>query len=139
MNMPDAAHAALDPTAVNPLITPVSCPVPAASQGAPKLSGKLKVKLLPDTRTFRIYGRPEIEEEFFCNFELNPALQDRVLAGDLKGTGFGEHGEARVVELRGHRFFLATGFLPQLASQPGSAHPLITAFLAEAGRFLADA
>ena len=41
----------------------------------------------------------------------------------------GEEGEARIVEMIDHRFFLATLFQPQLTSKEGSPHPLITAYL----------
>ncbi|MCK7513630.1 MAG: hypothetical protein MZV70_62820 [Desulfobacterales bacterium] len=37
--------------------------------------------------------------------------------------GVDREGEARVVELTSHRFFLATLFLPQLASSLEAPHP----------------
>lgn len=40
-----------------------------------------------------------------------------------------DDGGARIIELPTHRFYLATGFLPQYGSAPGNPHPLITAFL----------
>lgn len=117
------------------LITPVACPVMGRPEGAPKLSGKLKLKVAPDSLAYRIYQRQKIEEieeaeeEFLCNFELNPAFQEAIERGGLELAGIGENGEVRIVELSDHLFFLATLFLPQLASVEGRAHPLIVAYL----------
>ena len=127
--MEDAAHAEYDPAAPAPPIVPVSCPVPGRPEGAPRLSGKLTIALHEDSAAFRIYQRPEVEEEFFCDYELNPAFQAAIESGRLRVAGLGERGEARIVELPGPPFFLATLFLPQLASAEGRPHPLITAYL----------
>lgn len=125
----DADHAEYDPDVSTPLITPVSCPIPGRPEGAPKLSGKLKIAVHPDSLAFRIYRRGEVEEEFFCNYELNPAFRAGIDTGGLRVVGRGENGEARIVELPSSRFFVATLFLPQLASRRGRPHPLITAYL----------
>ena len=127
--MEGAAHAEYDPAAPAPLIAPVSCPVPGRPDDAPKLSGKLTIRLQEDSSAFRIYQRPEFEEEFFCNYELNPAFQAAITSGRLRVVGLGERREARLAELPGHPFYLATLFLPQLASAEGRPHPLITAYL----------
>ena len=44
-------------------------------------------------------------------------------------TGRDANGEARVVELPDHEFFLATLFVPQTLSTPEAPHPLIGAFI----------
>ena len=49
-------------------------------------------------------------------------------------VGVDQDGEARVLELPDHRFFVATLFVPQLSSSPGSPHPLIVAYLRAAMR-----
>jgi CTP synthase (UTP-ammonia lyase) len=38
-------------------------------------------------------------------------------------------GEARILELPHHRFYIGTLFVPQAQSEPGKPHPLITAYL----------
>ena len=129
LGIEDAAHAEYDPNAPSPLIAPVSCPVAGRPDGAPKLSGKLTIRLDPDSLAFRIYRQEHIEEEFFCNYELNPAFQAAIEAGRLRLVGLGERGEARVAELPGHPFFLAALFLPQLSSSESAPHPLIMAYL----------
>jgi len=112
-----------------PLIVPVACPVDNRPEGAHRLSGELKIKMNPDSLAFRIYQKTEIEEEHSCNNELNPEFQEMFEKGGLRIVGVGDRGEARIVELIDHPFFLATLFQPQLSSKEGSPHPLITAYL----------
>ena len=129
LGIADAQHAEYDALVGTLLITPVACPVPDRAAGAPKLSGTQKISLRPGSLAHRIYGSDLIEEEYFCNYELNPAYQARIDAAGLRVIGTGEHGEARIVELPHHRFFLATLYLPQLASARHRPHPLIVAYL----------
>ncbi len=44
-------------------------------------------------------------------------------------TGVDVNGEARVVELAGHPFFVGTLFQPERTALAGVAHPLIMAYL----------
>ncbi len=78
---------------------------------------------------FRIYRQAEVQEEFLCNYELNPKFRQRIEGGRLRVAGVGEAGDVRIVELPGHPFFVATLFLPQLSSAEGAPHPLIAAYL----------
>ena len=118
-----------DPDTPIPLIVPVSCPVADRPEDAPRLIGKMKIKVHPDSQAFQIYQQSEIEENFHCNFELNQAFQEQLEAAGVRITGLGENGEARIIELANHRFFLGTGYMPQLTSVEGKPHPLIVAYL----------
>src|SRR5262245_41603347 len=129
MGMSDAEHAEDRPNAANLLLVPVSCPVPDRSAGAPKLSGQLTIRIQPGSRAASIYGRSTIAEEYFCNYELNPAHRDAIHAAGLRVVGVGGSEEARIVELPDHPFYLATLFQPQRASRPEAPHPLITEFV----------
>lgn len=131
--MSGAQHAEYEAGAADPLIAPVSCPVPERPVGAPKLSGALRVNLCRDSLAYRVMGREEISEQFNCNFELNPAMEPKFTGSGLEISGRAANGEARIVEIPAKRFFVATNFLPQLASTED--HPLITAFVGEAMSF----
>lgn len=76
-----------------------------------------------------------MSEQFACNYGLNPQFQDKVEKGRLKITGVDLYGEVRVVEILEHPFYVATLFLPQISSAPGSPHPLIVAYLRAALAF----
>ena len=74
-------------------------------------------------------------EQFFCNYGLNPVFRNEVNKGKLNITGVDPEGEVRIVELSDHPFYVATLFLPQVASKPESLHPLILAYLKAAEAF----
>jgi CTP synthase (UTP-ammonia lyase) len=84
MGIRDAGHAEYDRDASHPIISLASCPVPDRPEGAPRLSGKLRVRLDPEAMAFRIYRKAEVEEEFFCNYELDPAFRGRLEGGRLR-------------------------------------------------------
>ena len=50
----------------------------------------------------------------------------------IERRGRDDDGKARIFEVHNKRFFIATGFLPQLNSSPQNPHPLILAFLKSA-------
>ena len=87
------------------------------------------VRLLPGTLARRVYGRDESTEQFRCSYGFNPAYRDRLEAAGMKVSGVDPSGEARIIELAGCRFYLATLFVPQLSSTPERPHPLILEFL----------
>ena len=84
---------------------------------------------LPDSLAFRAYRRLKSEEEFRCNYGLNPAYQDALSAHGLRISGVDSNGEARIIELPEHPFYLGTLFLPQLSSSLEQPHPLIEAYI----------
>ena len=133
LGLTDLEHGEEHPEAQRLLLTPIACPVTAGDNGEPALSGGVAVRIQPGTRAAALYGASEIQEECFCNYELNPEFRPTLEAGGLRFSAFGDSGEARVVELPGHRFFFATLFQPERSVKSGRAHPVIKAFL-EAAR-----
>jgi CTP synthase (UTP-ammonia lyase) len=111
------------------LITAVACPMPGRTAGAPSLHAAGRVRLRPGTRVREIYGCDEVDERYFCNYEVNPAYRGALEAAGLVLAGFSDHDDVRAAELPGHPFFVATLFQPQLSSAPGAPHPLIAAFV----------
>jgi CTP synthase (UTP-ammonia lyase) len=93
------------------------------------------IRISPHTIAHRAYGRDEATEQFRCNFGLNQNYLTHFSNGPLKVTGADRAGEARIVELSGHSFFVATLFLPQLLSHPRAPHPLVLAYLEAASAF----
>lgn len=122
----DADHEETAPSASTLLINRLAC----------SLVGQTRtIRFTRGTKAHQAYGVEEASEQFRCNFGLNPAYRTLVLSGPLQCTGVDREGEARVVELAGHRFFMATLFLPQLGSSPAAPHPLIRAYLSAAEAF----
>jgi CTP synthase (UTP-ammonia lyase) len=90
---------------------------------------RLLIELSPNSLAYKCYGIVEVEEEYYCNFGLNPAYQQLLHENGLLTVGIDPEGEARILEIKEHRFFIATLFVPQLTSSSSKPHPLILAFL----------
>ena len=113
-----------------------SAPTLLISKLPGSLVGKTQtVKILPGSLLHRAYGRDEATEQFACNYGFNPKFQDKIKGGRLTITGVDVDGEVRAVEISDHPFYVATLFLPQISSGPGSPHPLIVAYLKAALAF----
>lgn len=120
LGLTDAQHAEYDPSASVLFVTPLAC----------SLVGKtMPVRFKPGSRVASILQADTIAARYYCNFGLNPAFRDRLDTPGLRIVGEDEQGEARIVELSGHRFFVATLFLPQFDSTSERPHPLVTAFV----------
>jgi CTP synthase (UTP-ammonia lyase) len=116
----DAAHAESDPDASTLFISALAC----------SLVGKtLQIQLDPSSRVFTMYQRAVVQEQYYCQFGLNPLYQATIHEGGLRVVGVDADREARIVELPDHPFFVATLFVPPLTSTPEQPHPLIVAYL----------
>jgi CTP synthase (UTP-ammonia lyase) len=116
----DAQHAEYDPYASWLFISKLDCSL---------VGRKMPISLVPGSRAALIYGRTEVEEEYYCNFGVNPEYVPLLRESELCTSGSDPEGEVRIVELADHPFFIATLFVPQMRSTPDSPHPLITEFL----------
>jgi CTP synthase (UTP-ammonia lyase) len=138
LRLADASSAEIDPNSEHIIISPVLCAVPQRGASDPKLCGPVPgIRLKPGSLLQRIYGCDEVVEQFFCNYEVNPEYEPLLASAGLTVAARGKEGEARAVELGGHRFFVATLFQPQLSSTPEHPHPLISAFLQATAEFSA--
>lgn len=93
----------------------------------------MHIKVKSGSLVYRAYRQTEIGEQFNCNYELNPVYRQDLESAGLIVSGESENGGTRIIELPDRRFFLATGFLPQLSSSAEHPHPLILAYLEAAG------
>ena len=132
----DATTAEQDPHAKNIVIYPVACALPNSAPNAPRLSGKInQIRLRPGSYLASYYGKELIEEEFFCNYEVNPDFEWMAMEAGFPVAARGSGGECRAIESPTHQFFVATLFQPQLSSREDNPHPLIEAFLQHVADF----
>jgi CTP synthase (UTP-ammonia lyase) len=123
LGIEDADHAETNPEAEHLAVTPLAC----------SLDGQRhSVQLVPGSRAAVIYGAEQVVEPYYCSYGLNPALEPRLEAVGLRVSGRDENGSARVVELDGHPFFVATLYVFQARDDRTLPHPLTAAFLAAA-------
>jgi CTP synthase (UTP-ammonia lyase) len=113
-------HAEVHPDAADLLLVPLACRLYGEEAG---------VDIAEGTRAAQIMGPGPSTERYFCRFGLNPFYERAVMDAGLVISGRDESGDARVVELPDHPFFLGSLFQPELSSDPTWVHPLITAFV----------
>jgi CTP synthase (UTP-ammonia lyase) len=116
----DAQHAEYDPYASRLFVTQLTCSL---------VGREMRLSFVAGSRVATIYRALEATEAYYCDFGVNPEHAALLGAGPLRITGSDAEGEARVIELPGHPFFVGTLFVPQTRSTPGAPHPLVTAFV----------
>ena len=79
--------------------------------------------------TKKIFNAGKTNETYHCNYGFNQNYLERLKESDLKISAYDENGEVRIVELKGHPFFIATLFQPERSSLQNKNHPLIDAFV----------
>jgi CTP synthase (UTP-ammonia lyase) len=121
LGLEDAQHAEYDPYASRLFVTPLTCEVAGRT---------MDVTLDPACRLYG--GAAEVQEQYYCNFGLNPEYRAQLDAAGFRITGVDADGDARVFELDGHPFYVATLFVPQMRSERGHPHPVVTGFVAAA-------
>lgn len=118
-----AAHAELDPEAVDPVIAPLACSLV-------EVSGDIRFE--PGSRLAAIYGVPVATEGYHCSYGLSARYAERLTSGPLRVSARDDGGDVRAIELNGHPFYFATLFQPERSALAGRKHPLISAFVAAA-------
>jgi CTP synthase (UTP-ammonia lyase) len=124
--MRDAEHGEESPNSSRPVIKQLPCSLIGETQ---------IVYISPDTLAYKIYRKEKVKEIFNCNYGFNEAYHKEMNEQNLKIVGVDDNGDARIVELSDHRFFMATLFLPQSSSSAEKPHPLIVEFLNAAKAF----
>ena len=120
LGMADAEHEETSPNAECLVISQLAC----------SLAGRtMSLTIQPDSKLARIYQRTNVEEEYLCNFGVNPQFVDALRDSELEIVASDPEGEVRAVELPRHPFFLGTLFLPQHRSTASAPHPVVTAFV----------
>lgn len=122
-----ADHAEVNPEAADLICVPLACSL--VGQQHPVL-------IEPGTFAARLYQVAKSVEPFYCTFGLNPDYRAPLEQAGLRFSGFDSDGEPRILELPGHRFFLATLYVPQAAPPEHDPHPVLTGFIKATQRAL---
>ena len=101
------------------LIVPLSCSLVGAES---------TVVVRPGTFAATLLGAGPRVERFFCSYGLDDRFRAALQGAGLVFAADDEEGDARMVELPGHPFFVASLFQPELSSDETWVHPLIRAF-----------
>jgi CTP synthase (UTP-ammonia lyase) len=127
LGLVNADHAESNPEASLHLITPLAC-----SRSEITTTSFLS----PDSRVAAIYGTSEITEEYgTCNYGPNASFWPALEKGGMRVSGVDSDGDARIIELGQHPFFVGTLFQPERSAFKQVVHPLIKALLQEAEHY----
>jgi CTP synthase (UTP-ammonia lyase) len=100
---------------------------------------QMEVELVDDL-VAGCYGRRTALERYYCRFGLNPEFRPLLHEAGLLVAGVdAADDEVRIMRVADHPWFVVTLFVPQVLSDPGAPHPLITAFLDATVAFAASA
>jgi CTP synthase (UTP-ammonia lyase) len=121
LDIKDAEHAETNPYASKLVINPLTC----------SLKGQtLEIEIIQkESLVYSIFNTSTITENYYCNFGLNPEYQQQIHQAGFSMVASDKHKEARIVELKGHPFFIGTLFVPQANSSVEKPHPIVTALL----------
>jgi CTP synthase (UTP-ammonia lyase) len=114
LHLSDADHAETNPYASTLMVTPLSCSLVGQTL-------EVFTRLIP--------GQTSLTEKYYCNFGINPVYLPALEEHGFDVVGVDAQGEARMMRLRSHTFFMGTLFVPQMSSTPQRPHPIVTAFL----------
>jgi CTP synthase len=92
--------------------------------------GSWPCRIRKGTLAHRCYHRTDIAERHRHRYEVNNKYRAQLRRGGLLASGISPDGElVEIVELKGHRFFIASQFHPEFKSRPLRPHPLFLAFI----------
>ena len=117
----NAEHEETCPDAENLLITSLSCSLVRKTENL-KVTDK-------NSKLFELLETENFQGKYHCNYGLNKKFEEILFDETLVSTVINEQNEIRAIELKGHKFFIATLFQHQLYSEAGSPSKLLTAFI----------
>jgi CTP synthase (UTP-ammonia lyase) len=120
-----ASHGETDPESAQQVIRKLTC----------SLKGRSEEVLITDRHSwlYKIIQKEKITGHFYCSYGLDPGYLKDLDKYPFVFTAFSAGGDARALELKGHRFYNGTLFQPSLDSTPENPNPLIMDFIRRCG------
>ncbi|MGC8816915.1 MAG: glutamine hydrolyzing CTP synthase [Candidatus Hadarchaeum sp.] len=120
----------IDPRTPYPVIDLLPEQKKVSEMGGTMRLGAQEVRIAKGSLAFRIYGKERISERHRHRYEVNPRYIERLTKKGLRFSGKSVDGRRmEILELPGHKFFLATQFHPEFKSRPGKPAPVFDAFV----------
>ena len=95
--------------------------------------GAYDCRLVKGTMASKVYGKEIIYERHRHRYEVNNNYREVFEKKGLVISGVHKKGNlAEIIELPGHKFFMASQFHPELKSRPLNPHPLFVGFVKSA-------
>ncbi|AWR97323.1 CTP synthase [Acidianus sulfidivorans JP7] len=119
----------VDPNTPYPVVTLLDNQKRVTQIGGTMRLGAQKIILKEGTIAYSLYNKSEIYERHRHRYEVNPEYVDKLQNAGLIVSGVSENGLVEMIELKDHKFFVATQAHPEFKSRPLRPSPLFVGFL----------
>jgi len=114
----------IDPATPHPVVTLLKEQEGLEYLGGTMRLGAYDIELVPGTLVYKLYGSRVIRERHRHRYEINPSYLDKLEQAGLVVSGWSLEGKrVEFVELKNHRFFVATQSHPEFKSRPLAPSP----------------
>ena len=132
LNMEGAHSTEIDPKTEYPVIDLLEEQGRITENGGTMRLGGYKCRLMPGTKAYEVYGKEEITERHRHRYEFNNKYLEEFAAQGMIVSGINpESNLVEIVEITGHRWFVAVQFHPEYSSTVVNPHPLFVNFVKE--------
>ena len=132
-NMKGANSTEMDPDTPYPVIDYLPEQYEGIAMGGTLRLGLYNCDIEEGTLAHKVYGSTSIKERHRHRYEFNNIYKKQLEDGGLVFSGMNpETGLAEIVEIPGHKFFIASQFHPEFLSRPQRSHPLFRDFIGAA-------
>jgi len=126
----DANSAEFSTTTTHPVLHLLPSQEGVTDKGATQRLGAYPMRIMPGTRSRKVYGAARADERHRHRYEVNNQFRNGLEDRGLVVSGVSPDGHlVELIELPDHPFFLASQFHPEFKSRPNRAHPLFAEFV----------
>lgn len=128
--IPAANSTEMDPATKDPVINLMDGQEGKASTGGTMRLGDFKCVLDKKSKAYKLYGSKTVLERHRHRYEFNNAYREQLEKQGLVIAGESPDGSlVELIEIKGHPFFMASQYHPELKSRPMRPHPMFDGFV----------
>jgi CTP synthase len=119
-----------DPQTTDPIINTMDDQKGKENTGGTMRLGDYECDLAKDSLARELYGQERIIERHRHRYECNSAYTDKYESWGIRAVGINPKRKlVEIIEVPGHRFFMASQFHPEFLSRPNRPHPMFSGFV----------
>jgi CTP synthase len=139
LHLEGANSSEFDPATPHAVIDLIPDQVQKTQKGGTMRLGAYDCRLERESLAQRAYGRETISERHRHRYEFSNPYREAFERSGMRAVGINPKEDlVEILELRGHPWFVAVQFHPELKSRPGNPHPLFREFVRAAVQHLAE-
>ncbi|HVG36204.1 MAG TPA: gamma-glutamyl-gamma-aminobutyrate hydrolase family protein, partial [Thermoplasmata archaeon] len=135
LGLKEANSSEFDPKTPHPVVDLLPEQRGVKGMGATMRLGAHEIDVDPNSTTAKLYDATTIHERHRHRYEINPAYIPKLEDAGLRYVGRSDDGRRmEVLELKGHPYFVASQFHPELRSRPLRPSPIHLGLVRAAAR-----